>query len=217
MFTEKKCFLRCGRYFSFFVIFHIIAQFFFYLSGFSYYNKTQNITFAAIFSLPKGLLFSFFIVFLLAWSEEVIFRGMLYSYFAQFYQPFSSIIITSLIFMFAHDLSNPLNLITKNWQLGLGLFFLGILLNLIFVLTGKLYTGIGAHMGLVAVKVFLRRIPLVEFIPEDQLPFWINNDLRQSLVIQALFLVVIILLIIRHNKRLFPTTPNKIPANSNIQ
>ena len=111
---------------------------------------------------------------------------------------------TSVIFMLVHDLHNPLNLITKDWKLGLGLFLLGVLLNLIFVLSEKLYTSIGAHMGLVSVKVLFRRIPILKFYPTDQLPFWIHQDLRQSLLIQLFFLTTIISLIIYNRAKLFP-------------
>lgn len=149
-----------------------------------------------------SLAFGFFVTFLLAWSEELIFRGTLYQYFAQFISPFSSALITSLIFSLVHDLTCPWNLVTKDWKLGLGLFLLGLLLNLIFIVTGKLYTGMGVHAGLVYVKVVLRRLPLIVYGPT--IPFWLDSDLRQSLLIHLFFALVIIGISIRYKKIIWP-------------
>lgn len=83
-------------------------------------------------SLLPSIGLGFIATFFLAWSEELIFRGTLYTYFAQFFTPLTSILITSIIFMGVHNLTNPLLLITQDWQLGLGLFLLGVLLNIVF-------------------------------------------------------------------------------------
>ena len=199
LFTDIHCFTQCGKYFVGFFTLHVIAQAIFYLGGFAQYFENWG---TLSISLVLRILFGFFVAFLLAWSEELIFRGMLYNYFAQFYRALTGIFVTSLLFMLVHDLTNPLNLLTTDWRLGLGLFLLGIFLNLIFVITGKLYTGIGAHMGLVAVKVFLRRAPLVKFVPENYWPFWVHSDLRQSLLVHLVFIIAIIVLINMHKKKL---------------
>ncbi len=168
------------------------------LSGIAYFDTTALILSSAkIFSL----VFGFFVAFLLAWSEELIFRGTLYQYFAQFISPFSSALITSLIFSLVHDLTCPWNLISKDWKLGLGLFLLGLLLNLVFIITQKLYTGMGIHAGLVYVKVVLRRLPLIVYAPT--LPFWFDIDLRQSLLVHLLFVIVIAGIILRYKTLLF--------------
>jgi hypothetical protein len=113
--------------------------------------------------------------------------------------------------MLCHDLTNPLNLITKDWKLGLGLFLLGMMLNIIFVITQKLYTGMGAHAGLVFVKVILRRARFLVFLPAAQLPCWVNPDLRQSVLIHIMFVAVNIGLIIRYRKIFFTLVPDKNP------
>jgi hypothetical protein len=97
--------------------------------------------------------------------------------------------------MFAHNLTNHLALITTNWQLGLGLFLLGILLNLIFIDTQKLYAGMGLHAGIVFVKVILRRAPFLIFLPPNFIPFWIRKDLRMAPLTHFLFFVVILFFI----------------------
>jgi membrane protease YdiL (CAAX protease family) len=170
-----------------------------YFSGYVLYNPIWSLLTPA---RVMQIFFAFGVTFLLAWSEELIFRGMLYSYFKQHLSPLHSIFVTSLIFMFVHDIPNPLNLITRHWKLGLGLFLLGVLLNLLFELTGKIYVGMGVHAGLVSVKVLLRRLPLIAFLPKEALPVLIRSDLRSSLLVHACFLAIIIFLIKKHHRKL---------------
>ena len=151
----------------------------------------------SILSFAIKMLVGIVATFFLAWTEELIFRGTVYKFFVQALSPVTSAVFASIIFMLSHNLSNPLTLVTSDWKLGTGLFLLGLLLNLIFILTGKLYTGMGVHAGLVFVKVFLRRIPFVAFLPATQLPFFIDKDLRQSLFVHLVFILVNIILIIK--------------------
>jgi len=156
--------------------------------------------------VPKAgsLLLGFIATFFLAWTEETIFRGTLYPILCQTFSPLASIFGTSLIFSLAHNITNPLMLISDDWKLGLGLFLLGFLLNLIFSISSKLYIGMGAHAGLVYVKVFLRRIPLISV--SSSIPWYLHGDLRQSVAIHVLFACSIIgtMLIYRKNLRLIP-------------
>jgi membrane protease YdiL (CAAX protease family) len=173
------------------------------ISFFTFYGFAEIINYSCKWTIIFSILFGFIATFFLAWTEELIFRGTLYQMFAQNMCPFYASAAASFIFMLAHDLSNPLNLITINWKLGLGLFLLGWLINIIFILTGKLYTGMGAHAGLVFVKVILRRIKIVAFLPATQLPFWVNADLRQSVLIHIFFALIIIILILLNRQKLF--------------
>lgn len=186
------------QFFSLFFALHAVILISLTLTGYTVYNHE------ALLLCPSkiaSLLFGFSVVFLLAWTEELIFRGMLYQYFAQFWAPFSSALITSIIFSLVHDITQPSNLITTEWKLGLGLFLLGFLLNLIFIVTNKLYCGMGAHAGLVYVKVVLRRLPLISY--SSSLPFWLDSDLRKSLLIHFLFIIVITGMLIRYKKVIF--------------
>lgn len=185
-------------YFSIFFILHAFLLTIFFVFGYAQYNPgwgTFNI------QLILKLIWGFFVVFMLAWTEEAIFRGVIYQYIEQRFSKIISIFTASLIFMLTHDLTNPLNLTTTDWKLGLGLFLLGFLLNTIFVITGKLYAGMGLHAGIVFVKVVLRRARFI-IIPISGLPFWINPDLRQSLLVHFLFAILIVALIIFNRKRL---------------
>jgi len=199
-FKEKEWPKRFFFYFIVFFLLHSIALGFFYLLGYAQYNPDWGVL---NLSLLLKLFWGFIVAFFLAWTEELIFRGMLYQYIVQHHSKIISVFATSLIFMLVHDLSNPLNLITKNWQLGLGLFLLGFLLNLVFIITGKLYTGMGLHAGLVFVKVVLRRARIITFLPASSLPFWISGDLRQSLLVHLFFVIAIISLVVFNRKKLF--------------
>jgi hypothetical protein len=59
----------------------------------------------------------------------------------------------------------------------------------------------GAHAGLVFVKVALRRAPLIIF--SQHLPWWVHSDLRQSVLVHAFFMIIIILLLILYRGILF--------------
>ncbi len=199
-FAQKKWLQDFFKYFCLFFLLHSLLLILFWVCGFANYNATWG---KISFNLLGKILFGFIATFFLAWTEELIFRGTLYPYFAQQLKPLPSLLTTSLIFMFVHKLWAPLDLIGKEWQLGLGLFLLGTLLNLIFISTKKLYTGMGAHAGLVFVKVILRRTPLLIFISPERFPFWVTKDLRMSPLIHLLFFIVIIILAIKSHKELF--------------
>lgn len=197
-FISRKSWLR--PFFLMFVTFFLIHGILlasFGIMGYVHFDAS------ALTLIPKKifpLLFGFIATFFLAWTEEAIFRGALFLVLRQKLRPFISIVLTSLIFMLAHNLTQPWMLITVDWRLGLGLFLLGMFLNIVYFVTNKLYIGMGIHAGLVYVKVFLRRIPCIEYIP--YLPWWINPDLRQSIVTHILFVAVIIVLVILYRRNL---------------
>ena len=201
LFFKNRTWLKpFGKTFALFFLLHTLLFWFLWQHGLVVTNTAWGIFNT---SLIVKTVAAFAAVFTLAWSEEVIFRGTLYPYFVQTFPPLTSAFISSAIFMFAHNLSAPWMLVTTDWKLGLGLFLLGFMLNLLFIISGKLYIGMGAHAGLVAVKVLLRRAPFLNFLAPEALPFWAHNDLRQSPLVHLLFLLVIIILIymIPKNKR----------------
>jgi membrane protease YdiL (CAAX protease family) len=178
-------------FFLFFTLFFCLHWLVFgisYFLGFTHFQTLEMLTITSKTFLSIG--FGFIATFFLAWTEEVIFRGTFYPYFRQFFGELFSILITSFLFMIVHDITNPLNLLTTQWKLGLGLFLLGVMLNTIFAKTGKLYAGMGAHAGIVFVKVILRRIPFIVYIAPSQLPWWICQDLRQALLVHFLFALI---------------------------
>lgn len=191
-FVKERWFPLFASYFSVFFLLHACVLFVFYYQGIIFYNPSWGTVTPLL--LAKTL-FGLFVVFMLAWTEELIFRGTIYPYLVQFYTPLTSLFATSLIFMLVHNLRNPLTLVTTEWRLGLGLFLLGFLLNQIFIITQKLYTGMGAHAGLVFVKVILRRAPFLAMVP----------DLRQSHIVHVLFLLTIALVFVYYKKHFVKT------------
>lgn len=163
-------------------------------------------------SIGLRLLLGLGVTLLLAWSEELIFRGLLYNYFNYFFSQASAIIVSSLLFMAVHDLRAPWQLITKNWRLGVGLFLLGVILNQIYCITRSISASIGTHMGLVMVKVFLRRVPLVTY-DSLQYDYWFARDIRQAGMVHiALIVLIVFLTLILYKKKLhsLKTIPNPV-------
>ncbi len=193
-FVKKTWFKKFFTYFLLFFTLHSLVLLFLWGLGYINYNpEWGNLS----FNLFLRIFWGFIVAFLLAWTEELIFRGTVYLYFVQHLKPVCSLFIASTIFMIAHNICDTLNI-----KLGIGLFLLGMMLNLIFIKTKKLYTGMGAHAGLVFVKVILRRVPFLTFLPATQLPFWISKDLRTSPLAHLLFTLVIIVLIYQNRKKL---------------
>jgi membrane protease YdiL (CAAX protease family) len=189
-FVTDSWFRPFSYLFALFFVFHASILFLFYQLGYLFYNPTWgDIT----LSVVGKTIFGLFVVFMLAWTEELIFRGTIYPYFRLFYSPITSALTTSLIFMLVHNLRNPLKLISTDWKLGLGLFLLGLLLNQVFIITKKLYTGMGIHAGLVFVKVILRRAPFLSSVP----------DLRQSHIVHILFILTITYIFVKYRKSFF--------------
>lgn len=185
-------------FFSWFVVFcviHVAILAIFVNTGYATYHPE------ALLIIPTkigSLLIGFIATFFLAWTEEAIFRGALFTILRQHLGIVSSMTTASLIFMLAHNLTNPFKLLSDDLLLGFGLFLLGFLLNQLFVLSQTLYVGMGVHAGLVFVKVFLRRVPLVSM--SSSLPWWVHSDLRQSLAIHLLFLLansILLIIIVR--------------------
>lgn len=199
-FWDKNFLKTILKYFFTFFILHWLVLVGLLALGQIAYNPNYVLSLSLIPNLAWGVLVTFF----LAWSEELIFRGMFYPYFAQSWSPLTSLLSASLCFMLVHDLTNPINLVTINYKIGLGLFLLGLLLNTIYVISGKLYTGMGVHMGLVSVKVVLRRIPFLTFL-----------DLRQSHLVHVLFALTIIILILSNKDKIFLSNRAQQPQPAN--
>ncbi len=187
-FKEKKWFTEFVRYFLIFAALHCVVLALCYLSGALTLNPGWGTLKKSMF-IKLGI--GFIATFFLAWTEELIFRGTLFVYWCNTcFSKLTSALLSSAIFSLSHNLIAPWTLITTQWRLGLGLFLLGLFLNLIFIATGKLYIGMGAHAGLKFVKVFLKVIPIAVFTPAAYASLWFHPDLRQSLLVHGLFFVI---------------------------
>ncbi len=194
-FSEPRWFLSYLLFLLIFCLLHFSFLEGLILTGYAHYAKVTITN-----TVFLNILWGFIVVFLLAWTEEAIFRGFIYQQINQYCNPIPAILLTSLIFMLSHDFAMPTNLLTKNWQLGVGLFSFGILLNTIYVATNKLYCSMGAHAGIVFMKVILRKARFI-IISTTNLPFWLNVDLRQSILVHLLFLFVASIVILTNKQK----------------
>jgi len=213
--TNFSFFRTRSWYKDFFIFFNLFATLhsLFLLTGvaagYAIFTPMINYSWA---TLTCKLVIGLVATFLLAWSEEMIFRGTLYRYLSLSLSPFKSMLITSAIFALAHNLTAPWLLMATDYKLGLGLFLLGLLLNLIFVITNKLYCSMGAHAGLVFIKVCLRRAPIVTLLPLNMLPWWLHTDLRQSFFVHLIFFLCIITLCVHYKDRIFSSNHDAAKA-----
>lgn len=157
----------------------------------------------SIISLTGKLLFGFAATFMLAFTEEIMFRGTIYPYLTQWLRPLTAVLFTSLAFMIVHFLPNPVVQLAHDWPIAIGLFLLGFMLNLIFIKAGTMYANMGTHAGLVFVKVILRKIRFIAFAPLNSLPWFLHSDLRQAPLVHLLFGLIIVGLCINMKTVLF--------------
>ncbi|MFH1832478.1 MAG: type II CAAX endopeptidase family protein [bacterium] len=201
-FKSKNWLLDFSHFFALGSLLHILALILFVTLGATVLDTTLIPTLNS--SIAFKVLLGFIATFFLAYTEELIFRGTLYPFFAQNMLPLTSVVLTSFIFVVAHAISG-----TLTTKLFIGLFLLGMFLNLIFVISGKLYLGMGFHAGLVFIKVFLRRIPLITQKVFDCEPWWFAQDLRQSSLIHIFFIIIIIVLCLRYRPKLIIKTSDR--------
>jgi membrane protease YdiL (CAAX protease family) len=120
---------------------------------------------------------------LVAITEETIFRGFLMSYLRWSDSravTIGAVLVSALVFATMHNIKNPLEWLTaEQLPLFVGLFLLGTLLAVTYIVTGSILCSIGIHAGLVAFgEVFLRQW----IIKIDFSPWWLGGfpDLRQA-------------------------------------
>ena len=180
------------RYFLVFFVLHTLFLLTCYFCGVGFFQASLM---SNGWKISGKIIFGFFVTFLLALTEEIMFRGTFYPYFVQFVRPLGAVTLTSLFFMTVHFLPNPLLQLWQNLPTAIGLFLLGFMLNLIFISTKSMYANIGTHAGLVFVKVILRKITFFNFAPA--LPWFLHSDLRQAPLVHLLFAGISISLIIK--------------------
>jgi membrane protease YdiL (CAAX protease family) len=132
----------------------------------------------------------------LAISEELLFRGFLLRYLRwndSTAVTVSAVVVSSLIFAFVHNLRDPLGWLTPQlFPLFVGLFILGVLLAVTYLVTGSLWCSIGLHAGLVTVgEVLLRR----HVIAIDFSPWWLGgaNEIRMAPLVWLSFAVTAVI------------------------
>lgn len=107
--------------------------------GFFILLLTQNLRILSFeFPVDQILLVIFF--FLVAFFEELIFRGYVLSVISGYFSVRSGVLLSSLLFSLVH-LSNP-----DTTTIGLvNIFLVGIINGVLFIKTGNLWAPMGAH------------------------------------------------------------------------
>lgn len=191
---------RFAQFFTLFFALHALFLGICFALGFAH---LQPVTIPSFYKLSGKLLFGFCATFMLAYTEEVMFRGTLFPYFSQWLRPINAAFTTSLSFMLVHFLPYPWTQIPNDAATAFGLFSLGFMLNLIFIKIGTMYANIGTHAGLVFVKVVLRKIRFLVFAPAATLPWMLHSDLRQAPLVHILFWCISIGLVFNMRKTIF--------------
>lgn len=100
------------------------------------YSQTQETGFAEIATRPEYILAFLSLVIVAPLAEEVLFRGYLFGKLRKYAPLWLSILITSVLFAVVHF----------QWNVGIDVFVLSIVLCLLRVYTGSLWASILLHM-----------------------------------------------------------------------
>lgn len=100
------------------------------------YEQVQNTGFSDLVSRPEYILAFLSLVLIAPIAEEILFRGYLLGKLRKYAPLWLSILITSALFGFVHG----------QWNVGIDVFVLSIVLCLLRVYTGSLWPSIMLHM-----------------------------------------------------------------------
>lgn len=100
------------------------------------YNQAQETGFAQIASQPEYILAFLSLVVIAPVAEEILFRGYLFGKLRKYVSLWLAIFITSLLFAIVHF----------QWNVGIDVFVLSVVLCLLRVYTGSLWPAILLHM-----------------------------------------------------------------------
>lgn len=185
-------------YFGLFFFIHLVVIALFVSMGHALFIPFFH---ALKYGFFKKAVWGFVATFFLVWSEEAIFRVALFSHFNRFISVRPAIFVTSFCFMVAHSFQDPVHFFVHEWRIAIGLFLFGVMLNSLYASTGKIITSMGAHAGIVFVKVLQRRILFVQFLPNINSVWLLDGDLRQSLLAYLLFSLCIFYFLYKENYR----------------
>ncbi|MCV0395319.1 MAG: CPBP family intramembrane metalloprotease [Rhizobiaceae bacterium] len=159
--------------------------------------------FAAMsWKIAERTVVALFVVVVLATSEEILFRVFLMRYLrwnTTIPVTIAAVVFSSLVFAAVHNLTDPLAWFTpEQFPLFVGLFILGVLLCVTYLVTGSFLCAVGIHAGLLGSKVFLRKTNLVEVDPQA-LFLQDSYDLRMSPIVWGVFAgMAVAILLARH-------------------
>lgn len=154
---------------------------------------------AMTMSLWLRVLVAVLVVFVLASTEELIFRSVLMRnlrWNTSVTVTVLAVVVSSAIFSASHLFETPQDFLTTDrLHLLIGLFLLGVLLSVAYLTTGSLLCSIGIHTGLLGSKVVIRKTEWLHFT-EGSTFLGKTADLRESPVVWCVFILMIIALLL---------------------
>lgn len=135
------------------------------------------------------------VVFVLATTEEFIFRGFLMRYLRSDVSAgvtVAAVLVSSFIFAAVHRLHDLPSWLTAEYApLFVGLFLLGVLLSVTYIATGSFWCAVGVHAGLLGSKVVLNKTHILDVSTG---PWWLGEtaDLRRAPLVWGLFIALAI-------------------------
>lgn len=141
----------------------------------------------------ERLITAFFVAFsafMIALTEEILFRGFFLQTLLNDLPKWIAVTITGIIFVLFHDLAHPQSFFTESRQMMLagGLFCLNVLLCFAYLKSKTLYLPIGIHAGLVFAKIVFRKMKLMHTLQPESYLFGIDGDARRGFAAWLLFL-----------------------------
>ncbi len=139
------------------------------------------------------------VVPVLVLTEELIFRSIVYNYLrgggrARGSTVTGAVLISAILFAYAHGVQFGFRWAdTKHPALFVGLFLLGVLIALVYEVSGSLAAGMGVHTALIYAKIVPDRTGIVTL---DQEHYWymgVESDPRTGAYIWLLFVILIAL------------------------
>lgn len=121
---------------AYFILTSLVTAFAMGFLTFVDYGQTQETGFAEIAAQSEYVLAFISLVIVAPFAEEVLFRGYLFGKLRKYAPLWLSILITSLLFAVVHF----------QWNVGLDVFALSIVLCLLRVVSGSLWPSIMLHM-----------------------------------------------------------------------
>ncbi len=102
----------------------------------------KEIEFIQVEFIPQKMIMSFVIFLIVAFTEEIFFRGYILRNLLYSFNKYASLIISSLIFALFHGLNPNINLITFS-----SLFLAGLSLGITYIYTKNLWFPIALHFS----------------------------------------------------------------------
>jgi membrane protease YdiL (CAAX protease family) len=172
------------------------------------------------FSAYLSLVPIFFSVLALTSAEEVIFRSFIMRYLrwnTTLSVTVGAMVFSSLVFAFVHNLSDPMAWLTyRGMLLFIGLFILGLVLCLTYVLTRSLMCAAGVHAGLVYTQFFRYRTRSFDLEPDV---WWmgVSQDIRMApFAWVILIFIAVLVILLRHRFKVWFEIENDVVGRGTL-